>query len=136
MPGDDRVSQLIDEAQPVPVVVDLAAIDFIRLRSDLCPVHREVGAAEQTCARRRVDRSARDANAGTNSNTDRVQVERLVELSDQSLGDSGRILRIRVKDEHGEFIATDTHQDVRRPKSGDESRSKLPEQLVAGGMAE
>ena len=130
------ITQLVDESQPVAVVVDLVPVGLARRWAYFGAIHGEVRAAQQADAVGCVDRRTGDADAGTYTHGHRVEHEWLFELGDEAVCDRNRVLRRGVHDEHGEFITAHPHEDIGVAQASREAWTQLPEDLVAGGVSE
>jgi len=52
------------------------------------------------------------------------------------VGDRGGVARVRVHEHRAELVAADPDEHVRTAQQAGQPRAQLPEQLVAGGVAE
>ncbi len=130
------ITQLINQAQPVAVIVDVVPVGLARRRADLCAIHREIRAAQEADAIGCVDGRAGDADAGAHTDAHCVENEWLLELGDETVGDGNRIFRRGVHDEHGEFVTAHAHENVGIAKATRQARTQLSEDVVACGVTE
>ena len=65
-----------------------------------------------------------------------VDVEALLELGRDALGDLGRLVGVGADQHDAELVAAEPEHHVVAPRGPRQSRSDLPQQLVAGGVAE
>jgi hypothetical protein len=98
----------------------------------------DIGAPQQCRGRVGVGRRDRDAEAGLDVDRHVAEVERLVQLAEEPLGDLDRALLGRAGQQDGELVAGEPRHDVARPGPHHRAgpRRDLLEQLIAVLVAE
>jgi hypothetical protein len=134
--GFERRAQLFGEAQSAATLAESLLVERIWSGCELGPVHRDVGALDQTGTVRRVGGRQRNAYVCAELGTYRLQRKWLLEARADPLCDAHRLGGIRVHHHNAELVAPDSGHNVTGRERSGEALTELSEDLIAGGMAE
>ena len=114
----------------------MLVVGLDRAQSQLRPVHGDVSAAEEACRIGGVRRCDGDPDAHADAGAHDVEHERPHETCHESLGDRRSVVGVGVEEHDCELIAPESHEGVGRTQASREPGTELPQELVAGRVAE
>ena len=132
----DRLSQLLEEAHLVPVLVEVRLVDGEGRLAGLGPVHGDIGAPDEAGAVGGVGGRHGDADAGADAGADHVQHERFLEALGEPLCDRRGVVGVPVDEHDGELVTTDADEQIGVSQRGHEPGAEQLQELVAGRVPE
>ena len=131
----ERRAEVVHEAQPVGLGVDLRVVYGVGVAAVLGAVHRQVGAAHERGRLGRVPTQG-DADARPDAHGDHFEHERFADDGRDAFGDRHPVRFPAVEEKDGQLVAADAKEQVAIVEASADAGADLPQQVVTCGVPE